>query len=56
MNKITHSDKKNPNLHVQTPKKHKEIDFLVYTIFMPPKYDTEFFYYTEVKSDWAQEK
>lgn len=36
-----------------------EKDFLIYNLFKPPKHDTydkEFFYYTEVYSEWIERK
>ena len=34
----------------------KDSDFLVNNLFRPPKNDTNYFYYTEVISDWVNQK
>jgi hypothetical protein len=34
----------------------KEKDLLVSNLFRPPKNDTNYFYYTEVISDWVYRK
>jgi len=31
----------------------KEKELLSYTLFKPPKYDTNYFHYTEIQSDWV---
>jgi hypothetical protein len=35
---------------------NSEKEILLNNLFKPPKYDTNYFYYTEVFSDWLREK
>lgn len=37
-------------------KVRNQVDYLQFNVFKPPRYDTEFFYYTEVYSDWVERK
>jgi hypothetical protein len=36
--------------------KSSEVDILLHNLFKPPKNDTNYFYYTEVLSDWVHKK
>jgi hypothetical protein len=47
------NDKKKKENIIPSKNNRSQVDNLHNTIFKPPKYGTEFFYYTEVYSDWV---
>jgi hypothetical protein len=56
MNTNTSSDKKEKDHFSPSEMTRSQVDYLLYNVFKPPKYDTEFCYYTEVFSDWVERK
>jgi hypothetical protein len=56
MNTNKLSDKKKDTAISPSKNNRSQDDNLHYNLFKPPKYDTEFFYYTEVVSDWVHRK